>query len=159
MALERQRLPALRAAEILADNVWKRAVHWGPFARDTVGQRLSEAADSIGANIAEASARPLASETLACLSEARGSLFVTKYWLNRAQARELIDAETAASYASELADLARLLNALVASTREQCAQANQPSRAVRDGGADYAADEDLPEVLFSLDDLAWLGSP
>jgi four helix bundle protein len=55
MALEDLRI--LQAAEAVCDNLWKRIAHWGPFARDTVGKQLVEAADSIGANIAEAYGR------------------------------------------------------------------------------------------------------
>ena len=158
MALAFEDLETLTAAEVVCDNVWKRVAHWGPFARDTVGKQLVEAADSIGANVAEAYGRFHFGEKLTFLYYARGSLFETKYWLNRARARELMEAETVLAYASELTGLARKLNALVAVTRQQRTKESQPPRAVREDGSDYGQLDDSSDVLFSPDDLAWLAS-
>lgn len=40
-------------AEDLSDEIWAEVLTWKPFARDTVGRQLVEAADSIGGNSAE----------------------------------------------------------------------------------------------------------
>jgi four helix bundle protein len=151
-------LETLKAAEIVCDNLWQRIVHWGPFARDTVGKHLVEAADSIGANIAEAYARYHYGEKLTFLYYARGSLFETKYWINRAQVRELLEVDTAASYATELTEMARKLNALLAVARDQRPQDNPPKRAVHDVGASYDAADEKSSDLFSPADLTWLSS-
>lgn len=148
----------LQAAEVIADNVWKRVGRWGPFARDTVGQHLAEAVDSIGASVAQAYGRIDTAGVLACLYVARGGLFETKYWLNRARSRELLEAEAAEAYAHELAELARQLNGLLVATRQQRAAEAKAPRAVRDISTDYSAPEDLSLALFSPDDLAWLSS-
>src|SRR5260221_6724404 len=105
VALEDLRI--LQWAEAVCDNLWKRIAHWGPFARDTVGKQLVEAADSIGANIAESYGRYHFGEKLTFLYYARGSLFETKYWVNRARTRELLENETALAYAGDLTELAR----------------------------------------------------
>jgi hypothetical protein len=89
---------------------------------------------------------------------ARGSLFETKYWINRARVRELLEAETALAYASELTDLARKLNALLAVTRQQRSTESQPPRAVRDDVSAYSSVDDGSDALFSSDDLTWLSS-
>jgi four helix bundle protein len=156
MQLALEDLRILKAAETTCDNLWKRVAHWGPFARDTVGKQLVEAADSIGANIAKAYGRFYYGEKLTFLNYSRGSLFETKYWLNRARARELLEAETVQAYAIDLTDLARQLNALVAVTRQERAKDGQAARTVREDGADYATDQ--LDDLFSPGDLAWLSS-
>ena len=68
-------LRVLKAAEEIADSIWKRVVRWEEFARDVVGKQLARAADSIGANIAEAFGRFHFGEKLQFLYFARGSLF------------------------------------------------------------------------------------
>jgi four helix bundle protein len=103
-------LEVLRAAEGVADDIWRQVVRWEPFARDVVGGQLAKAGDSIGANIAEAYGRFHYGEKLQFLYYARGSLFETKYWLNRAQERELMPSAQVQEYASQLTDLARQLS-------------------------------------------------
>jgi four helix bundle protein len=156
MTLALEDLRILQAAEAVCDNLWKRIAHWGPFARDTVGKQLVEAADSIGANIAESYGRYHFGEKLTFLYYARGSLFETKYWINRARTRELLENETALAYAAELTELARQLNALLAVTRQQRSKESPPTRAVREDGSDYGSIEDGSDALFSPDDLTWL---
>ena len=63
---------------------------WSPFARDTVGQQLVKAADSIGANIAESAGRFHPNDVIRFLYYARGSLRETRFWLKRAIHRHLI---------------------------------------------------------------------
>lgn len=46
-----------KSAESLADTIWRCAVAWDTFAKNTVGEQLVRAGDSIGANIAEAFGR------------------------------------------------------------------------------------------------------
>jgi len=151
-------LETLRASETICDNLWKRIAHWGPFARDTVGKQLVEAADSIGANIAEAYGRFHYGEKVTFFYYARGSLFETKYWINRARTRELLENETALAYAVELTDLARQLNALLAVTRQQRSKEAPIPRAVREESLDYGPIDDGPDTLFSTNDLTWLSS-
>jgi len=150
-------LETLKAAETICDNLWKRIAHWGPFARDTVGKQLVEAADSVGANIAEAYGRFHYAEKVTFFYYARGSLFETKYWINRARTRELLENETALAYATELTNLARQLNALLDATRRQRSKENQVPKAVREEASDYSPIELVSVELFSPDDLAWLG--
>lgn len=57
MVLKFEDLRVLQAAEAVADDVWRRVTRWKPFAKDVVGKQLARAADSVGANIAEAYGR------------------------------------------------------------------------------------------------------
>src|SRR5262245_20289752 len=104
-------LQILQSAEEIADGVWKQAGAWNEFARDTVGKQLARSVDSIGANIAESFGRFHYGEKLQFLYYARGSLFETKYWLNRVKARELMPVADTQNYLSRLTNLARQLNA------------------------------------------------
>lgn len=154
MSVAFEDLRVLQNAEGVADAIWKQVGRWDTFARDVVGKQLARAADSVGANIAEAFGRYHYGEKLNFLYYARGSLYETKYWLNRALARNLMPPSDVQEYASQLTNLACQLNALAASTRKQRGK-QQPSRAMREADAEYFID-DLPEELFTETDLEWL---
>lgn len=89
MATSLEDLRILQRAETLADAIWREVLGWNAFARDSLGSQLVRASDSVGANIAEAFGRFHYGEKLQFLYFARGSLFETKYWLNRTSARSL----------------------------------------------------------------------
>jgi len=119
MALRFDDLRVLQAVEGVADGIWKVVVGWDEFAREVVGRQLARAADSIGANIAESFGRYHYGEKLQFLYYARGSLFETKYWVNRAKARGLIQAEQADSCSENLNDIARQVNSFAQMIRGQ----------------------------------------
>jgi four helix bundle protein len=158
MALKFEELRVLQAAEVVADGIWRQVVQWNPFARQVVGGQLARAADSVGANIAEAFGRFHYGEKLQFLYYARGSLFETKYWLNRAQARDLMPSAQVQDYASQLTDLARQLNAFAARLKTLRRTARTQPKTACEVTADYVADEqsDAPSPLFTEEDLEWL---
>jgi hypothetical protein len=49
-----ENLAVYQMSERLADEIWDIVQGWTNFARDTVGKQIVRAADSVGANIAEA---------------------------------------------------------------------------------------------------------
>ncbi|MEW6286324.1 MAG: four helix bundle protein [Chloroflexota bacterium] len=152
-------LQVLKAAEGIADAIWKRVVEWDEFAKDVVGKQLAEAVDSIGANIAESFGRYNFGEKLQFLYYSRGSLFETKYWLNRTRERSLMSPEDVQKYAGSLTTLARQLNAFAGGLRT--VRSEQPkgrSTAVRESAPEYLAVnlEEIPEPLFSEADLNYL---
>lgn len=144
-------LKILQSAEEAADGIWRQVVGWESFAKDVVGKQLARAADSIGANIAEAFGRFHYGEKLQFLYYARGSLFETKYWLNRASQRQLMEDEPVHSYTDQLTILARQLNAFVGSLRSQHKIASKRSNSTRETPVEYT-----PVSLFNEDDLEWL---
>jgi four helix bundle protein len=152
-------LQVLKSAEAIADSIWKRVVQWDEFAKDVVGKQITRSADSIGANIAESFGRYNFGEKLQFLYYARGSLFETRYWLNRVQERGLMKPNEAQEYVDGLGTLARQLNAFASGLKT--VRADQPSKkpAVQEARAEYvvAAFEQLPPALFSEEDLNLLG--
>jgi len=153
-------LRVLKTAEEIADSIWKRVVQWDEFAKDVVGKQLARAADSVGANIAEAFGRFHFGEKLQFLYFARGSLFETKYWLNRALARGLMSSVEAQEYVSRLTNLARQLNAFADSLKTLRSGGTKQPRTLREIAAEYQVDlpDDFPDILFDAEDLAWLES-
>src|SRR5574341_1395516 len=127
-----ENLRVLQAAEGIADALWKHVTGWDEFARDVVGKQLARAADSVGANIAESFGRFNFGEKLQFLYYSRGSLFETKYWINRAQVRNLMTSSEAQAYASQLTELARQLNTFANSLKTVRAEQKTHSRTVRE---------------------------
>jgi len=154
MVLKFEELEVLRAAEDVADGIWRQVVRWKPFARDVVGGQLAKASDSIGANIAEAYGRFHYGEKLQFLYYARGSLFETKYWLNRARERNLMPPAEVQEYVSQLTDLARRLNAFAADLKAKRQGSQTQPKTVRETATEYVTDWPLP--LFTQKELEWL---
>jgi four helix bundle protein len=155
MALAAEDLVVLRTAESISDSVWKLVVSWEGFARDAVGRQLVTAADSVGANLAQAFNCRQEAEKLPFLYAARGRLFETKYWLNRAQARGLLQPAHVESYVFALSQLARQLNGLAAVPAKQAADRLRAGQTMRETVADYWADGETA-VLFSEADFEFL---
>jgi four helix bundle protein len=156
LAFEDRRV--LQSAETIADDCWKLVLGWPSSARDAMGKQLIQAADSIGANIAEAFGRCHDGEKLTFLYCARGSLFETKYWLNRAVARDLVTDQVLRGAVEQLSHLARQLNALVASTRQQRTTSLPSVKAVREPAESYDVPDHWPESIFSDPELSWLST-
>ena len=156
MATSFEDLRVLKAAEESADKIWKQVVQWDEFAKDVVGKQMARAIDSIGANIAESFGRFNFGEKLQFLYYARGSLFETKYWLNRAKTRELMSSSEVEEYITRLTDIAKQLNSFAESLKTQ----RSSSKTIRELAAQYKVDlpDDFPETLFDENDLDWLKS-
>ena len=160
MATELEDLRILKSAEDIADAVWKQVVGWDEFARDVVGKQLARATDSIGANIAESYGRFNYGEKLQFLYYSRGSLFETKYWLNRALVRELMQEVEVKGYAARLSDVARQLNTFANSLKSQRKDTKTQSKSIREPSAEYVVEpyfnDSIP--LFTDIELNWLES-
>jgi four helix bundle protein len=151
----------LKNAEQIADAIYKVAVQWDEFAQDVVGKQIARAADSIGANIAESFGRFHFGEKIQFLYYARGSVFETKYWLNRAATRELMSSADSQNYVTRLTDIARQLNLYVSSLKGQRSGEISVAKTVKESPVEYHASrlpDDFPNVLFDETDIAWLES-
>lgn len=136
-------LEILKTAERLSDSLWHRVSKWDSFAKGVVGQQLIRSVDSIGANIAEAFGRFHFGDKTRFFYYSRGSIFETKFWLNRALSRELLSKEEAQSYLSDLTVLAKRLNSLVSSTKLQSQKTE--GRAVKEKTLEY-----FPRLLLNF---------
>lgn len=74
-----EKLRVYQLSEEIADKAWDVAIKWHRLAQDTVGKQLINAADSIGANIAEGTGRGSVAENRRFARIARGSLFEVKH--------------------------------------------------------------------------------
>ena len=104
-----QDLRVYQLAVTLADELYFIAARWPSFVRNSMGTQLIRAADSVGANIAEAVGRWTVPDKRRVLFIARGSLCETEHWIARAERRGLLEPGT-----SERAEeIARALNGLI----------------------------------------------
>ncbi len=151
-------LQVLKSAETIADSIWKKVVQWDQFAKDVLGKQITRSADSIGANIAESFGRYSFGEKLQFLYYSRGSLFETKYWLNRTQTRGLMNSQEVQEYVEGLTALARQLNAFASGMKTVRAEIKKP--AVREPTPEYitANSDELSLPLFSEEDLNYLNN-
>ncbi len=156
MAIGLEDLQVLKAAEVIADSIWKRVGEWDEFAKDVVGKQITRAADSIGANIAESFGRYNFGEKLQFLYYSRGSLFETKYWLNRVKERGLMKSDEIREYTEGLTAVARQLNTFASGMKN--ARAETKKFTVRESKPEYLAfsDEEIQEPLFSDADFNFL---
>ena len=109
MAFYFRSLLVYQRSRALADELHSLVVQWPPFERDSIGLQLVRAADSVGANIAEAGGRWTAKDKRHFLRIARGSLAETEHWVDCARTRGLIEPEMD----GRIAEIARMLNGLI----------------------------------------------
>ncbi len=110
-----EKLRVYRLAEKLADQIWVIVVRWENFARNTVGQQLVRAADSVGANIAEGTGRGSFQDNRRFVRMARASLYEVRHWLRRAHKRRLLSQEQVDRLKPPMDDLSPMLNAYLRS--------------------------------------------
>ncbi len=102
-------LTAYRASVELADELHGAVNGWASLDRWSLGLQLLRAADSVGANIAEAAGRWHVRDRRQLLFVARGSLYETEHWILRAEARGLLEH----GKSERIAEVARALNGLI----------------------------------------------
>jgi four helix bundle protein len=88
-----EKLRVYQLSEKISDFAWEIVTRWDFLAKDTIGKQLVNAADSIGANIAEGSGRGSFADNKRFARISRGSLFELKHWLRRAYVRKLLSEE------------------------------------------------------------------
>ena len=155
-----ENLRVLKSAEEIADSVWKIVVQWDEFAKDVVGKQIARSADSVGAYIAESFGRFNFGEKLQFLYYSRGSIFETKYWLNRTRVRGLMKPDEVQEYVNRLTDLARQLNTFASGLKTVRTEQKSKQSLVRESQAEYltTSSEDIPIPLFSDEELNWINT-
>ena len=113
-----EKLRVYQLAEKLADRIWKIVVKWDYFAKVTLGQQIVDAADGVGANIAEGTGRGSLQDNRRFVKIARGSLYETKHWLRRAYKRKLLTDREISDLKPLMDELLPTLNAYFRSLNE-----------------------------------------
>ncbi len=148
-------LQVLQTAEGLADLTWNQVIRWGSFAQDTVGKQFTRAVDSTGANIAEAYGRYHFGEKLQFLYYARGSVYESKYWFNRAHKRGLISEKETALFLQEITTLPRQLNGFLTYIKRLRTE-QKPSQIIKEDQTTYHVTPTPPDELFTTKELITL---
>jgi four helix bundle protein len=106
-------LNVYRRAMQLAEEIWTIAEDWPPFAKYSIGEQITKAADSIAANISEGHGRYHYGENRQFCYYARGSLQETRTWLQKARSRRLISKDQFDDLSSELIETRKMLNSYI----------------------------------------------
>ena len=101
---------------MVANDAWRAVHRWDKFDAWSVGIQLVRAADSVGANIAEAYGRYGLRDQRHLLYVARGSAYETEHWTAVALARGLL-ADDALEH--RITELLKTLNGLIRAHRDQ----------------------------------------
>jgi four helix bundle protein len=83
-------LEVYQLAEEFSDKIWAIVGNWNNFLKWGLGTQLTNAADSVSANIAEGYGRHYYAESKNFYFYARGSLLETKAWLGKCKRRKII---------------------------------------------------------------------
>jgi len=108
-----ENLRVYQLAEEIGDRAWEMVVKWNRLSQDTGGKQLINAADSIGANIAEGAGRGSYAENRRFAKIARGSLFEVKHWLRRAYKRKLLSEMEVGRFRELIEELTPKLSAYI----------------------------------------------
>lgn len=97
----------------IGNKCWSIVTCWNHFEKDTTGKQLVRSADSIAANISEGYGRFFDKQRRYFNFIARGSLFETKTWLDKAFQREQISIEEYGLLKKEINELCKMLNSFI----------------------------------------------
>ena len=86
-----EELQVYQLAMDIGEKAWNVVKNWNYFTRNTIGNQLIRAADSIAANLSEGYGRYFYKENKQFCYYSRGSLRELKTWLNKAHNRDLIN--------------------------------------------------------------------
>jgi four helix bundle protein len=115
-------LRVYQEAMAIGEAVWVEVATWRFFEKAVIGRQLVAAADSISANIAESYGRTGTKDVINFLIYARGSMYETKAWLQKAMRRKLIHPEPGQVVLRRLEVLAPALNAYISAKRRTLRQ-------------------------------------
>jgi len=101
----------------IGNQCWNIVNVWNYFEKDTTGKQLVRAADSIAANISEGYGRFHFNQRRYFNFIARGSLFETKTWLDKAFNRGQISIESHKLLKAEMNELCLMLNSYIKNLR------------------------------------------
>ena len=88
-----QDITAYQTASGLSDYVWEIVTRWNSFAKYTLGKQFVDAVDSIAGNIAEGFGRYYKKDKIRFFYQARGSVYESIHWCEKAFKRQLLTEE------------------------------------------------------------------
>jgi len=91
--MELAKLEVFMMSMTLSEQIWNYVKRWPFFEKDTIGKQIVRSSDSVSANISEGYGRYYFKDSKVFLFYARGSLYETKTWLQKAYDRKLITVE------------------------------------------------------------------
>ncbi|HVF31022.1 MAG TPA: four helix bundle protein [Pyrinomonadaceae bacterium] len=112
-----ENLRVYQLSEQLSDLIWEIVDRWDWFTRTTTGRQIVDAADSVGANVAEGVGRYGTQDNKRFAYYARGSLYETKHWLRRAFKRKLLSEKDVERLKPIMDELSPRLNAYINSLK------------------------------------------
>lgn len=101
----------------LSDLTWNIVSIWNNFEKNTMGNQLIRAADSVAANIAEGFGRYHKKDKIKFYYNARGSLFESQFFVKRALERKIITQEQSETLISIMRLLPKEINYLIKITQ------------------------------------------
>lgn len=110
---------AYKIADDLSDRVWDTVFKWDWFNKRTLGVQYVNSIDSIGGNVAEGFGRFHKKDKQKFYYNARGSVFESLFWTEKAKKRKLIDAKEYDFIISQCNKLPREINWLIKITEEK----------------------------------------
>jgi len=117
--LKLEDIKAYRDSSVLSDLVWETVIRWDWFTKQTTGMQLVRAVDSIAANIAEGFGRFHKKDKQKFYYNARGSVYESGHWINKAYKRHTITEDEFEKIIGELRKLPKEINLLIKITEEK----------------------------------------
>lgn len=89
----------------LGDEIWDIVIKWSYLEKNGLGRQWTDAADSIAANISEGYGRLSPRDNRRFCIIARGSIYETTTWLQKAKNRNLVDEQSSSVLEKKILDL------------------------------------------------------
>ena len=106
-------IQAYKTASDLDKIVWKIVENWTVMVKRTIGDQWVRSTDSISANIAEGEGRFFKKDKMKVFYQARGSLFESAHWTEKARERGLITEIEYLEIMSLLRKLPKEINSMI----------------------------------------------
>lgn len=112
-------LNSYKIASKLSDYIWKLVVDWKWFEKRTLGSQLTDAMDSVAANITEGFGRYHKKDKIKFYYNARASVFESAHWIKKAFIRKLLVQKDFDYIMNDLRKLPKEVNSLIKYTEEK----------------------------------------
>lgn len=117
--LKLEDINAYKISNELSDSVWEAVSQWDWFNKRTLGIQYVTAIDSIAGNTAEGFGRYHKKDKEKFYYNARGSVYESTHWTEKAKARKLLDSKIYEYIIERLNTLPREINWLIKITEEK----------------------------------------